>query len=253
MELPTDPALAASLGNTSPTTACKICGATARLHGVVDFNKNCEARDGRPFPLAGIAVWYHRCPDCGFLFTTQFDRWPADSFVRHIYNADYATVDPDAQLARASANLAPLLGFMKQTNLVSMLDYGGGNGALARMLSARGVAATSWDPLLDPGPLQASVDLVTAYEVLEHTPTPLQTCRQALSCLRPGGLMLFSTLTIDTAPTDACAHWYVAPRNGHLSIHTRASLDHLFAQLGHRLHHFNDLTHLAQPPGPPTG
>ena len=89
------------------------------------------------------------------------------------------------------------------------------------------------------------------------TPPPsLASCNNkgcALSFLRPGGLFLVSTLTLDEAAARACDHWYIAPRNGHISIHSRASLQQLFASLGRDLHHFSDALHLAHPrrPAPP--
>ncbi|MGZ6479509.1 MAG: hypothetical protein ACXWQE_09420, partial [Bdellovibrionales bacterium] len=40
-------------------------------------------------------------------------------------------------------------------------------------------------------------------------------------------------------------HWYVAPRNGHITIHTRSSLEKLAGAAGCKLYHFDDLTHMA--------
>ena len=53
--------------------ACKICGGTTALYGVVDLNKSCEEHRGFRLPLAGIPVYYRRCAGCGFLFTDAFD------------------------------------------------------------------------------------------------------------------------------------------------------------------------------------
>jgi hypothetical protein len=61
---------------------------------------------------------------------------------------------------------------------------------------------------------------------------------------------LFSTLTIDKLPPRSLEFWYIAPRNGHVTIHTRRSLAALAARFGKRLHHFSDGMHLCltEPP-----
>jgi 2-polyprenyl-3-methyl-5-hydroxy-6-metoxy-1,4-benzoquinol methylase len=238
--------LAESLSPVRPVTACKICGEAAPLHGVVDFNKTCEANRGKFFPLLGVPVWYHRCVNCQFLFTEQFDHWTTDMFRQHIYNDAYSDVDPDSGGFRAQGNGEGLIAFAHQIDAKRVLDFGGGDGAMARVLVEHGFDAMAWDPMHDqPEPPAASFDLVSAFEVLEHTPTPLQTCRRALSFLREGGLFLFSTLTLDALPTQACDHAYIAPRNGHISIHTSRGLELLFARLDRQVHHFNPTLHLA--------
>jgi len=40
------------------------------------------------------------------------------------------------------------------------------------------------------------------------------------------------------------AWWYCAPRNGHISLHTNASLDHLADQADIAVGHFGTGTHL---------
>ena len=252
MSLLPDASLATSLSPVQPVTACKICGQATRLYGVVDFNKNCEANRGRFFPLAGVPVWYHRCTNCRFLFTRQFDHWTADMFRRHIYNADYIQYDPDAEGDRARGNAQRLIKMARRRNVRRLLDYGGGNGIVARILTEHGFDAVSWDPFLTdlPEPPAGSFDLVSAYEVLEHTATPLLTCRKALSFLRAGGVFVFSTLTLDALRPQTCDNWYIAPRNGHISIHTSKSLELLFARLNRQVHHFDALLHVAHPIAP---
>ncbi len=226
---------------------CKVCGGNAALHGVVDFNKSCEIDKGLALPLRGIPVWYHRCPDCGFLFTAQFDDWTADDWRREVYNDEYRTVDPDYISGdRARANAALILDAHSRTPIGAMLDYGGGDGYLAAYLRDKGLDATSFDPLLDAAPPpQGTFGLVTAFEVFEHTATPIETARDALAFLRPDGVLLFSTLTCDGLAPQKTDWAYLAPRNGHVSIHSLASLDRMFSDLGWKLQHIHTGLHLA--------
>jgi len=249
MALVTGQSLPASLALAKPLTSCKICGQPAPLHGVVDFNKTCEANRGKFFPLAGVPVWYHRCTNCQFLFTEQFDHWTAEMFRQHIYNDAYIEVDPDAAGSRARGNAAGVINFARKVNATRVLDYGGGDGTLAGVLNENGFDAVSWDPVQDatPAPPAGSFDFVCAFEVIEHTPTPMHTCGQALSFLRAGGLFMFSTLTLDGLPAQACDNWYIAPRNGHISIHSSRSLELLFGRLDRQVHHFSPAVHLAHP------
>lgn len=41
-------------------------------------------------------------------------------------------------------------------------------------------------------------------------------------------------------------HWYIAPRNGHITLHTRRSLVHLFAEHGYQVNHLSNSLHLAK-------
>lgn len=226
---------------------CKVCGGAAPLHGVCDFNKSCEANRGTFFGLARHSIWYQRCNTCGFLFSDAFDGWSVEDWKRNVYNDDYAQFDPDGDNgSRAHANAGLALGVARQMGAARILDYGAGNGLLARYLIEAHSDCVSWD-VFDDVPLPAGpFDMVTAFEVIEHTPTPIETAREALSRVREGGAFLFSTLTLDDLPGQAMDHWYIAPRNGHVSIHTTLSLGRLFGDLGWQVQHLSPGVHIAR-------
>ena len=75
---------------------CKVCDSPAVFFDVVDFNKSAG---GYAFGPSGINLPWHRCDNCGFLFTPFFDDWTPDDFSQFIYNQDYALVDPDYLLS----------------------------------------------------------------------------------------------------------------------------------------------------------
>jgi SAM-dependent methyltransferase len=200
--------------------------------------------------LSGIPVYYHRCPSCAFIFTDAFDDWSFDDFRQNIYNEGYAAVDPDyADGSRARASATLTYNVMGQLGASRVLDYGGGDGTMANELRAKGFDAHSWDPVVqrerDIAVAIGSFDLVTAFEVFEHTPTPISTAAEALSFLRPNGWLLFSTLLMDELQRQSTDHWYIAPRNGHISLHTSASLRALFARLGWAVGSFSANLHMA--------
>lgn len=223
---------------------CKICGTSSPLHGVADFNKSCEQNRGRFFPLSGVPIYYHRCPECGFLFTGHFDGWSREDWNREVYNDQYGTFDPDgADGSRARSNANLVLTVVRDNGMTRVLDYGGGDGTLVASLPE--IDAISYDPMRDDPCPGGIFDLVTAFEVLEHTSTPIETTREALAFVGPSGAFLLSTLTCDGLAPMSMDHWYIAPRNGHVSIHTRKSLDLMFSALGWEVHHASEGLHFA--------
>ncbi len=232
----------------SLTTICKVCQDEAVLHGVVDFNKSCETRNGYFPRLAGVPVWYYRCETCGFLFTRHCDEWSIEDFQTSIYNADYALVDP-SQAERVQENITLVALFAREARAERIFDYGGGDGALATGLCKLGFDAESWDPIRNSVPMmERDFEFGCSFEVFEHTPTPRETLRKALEPLQTDAVFVFSTLVLDghLIPPYSCEHWYIAPRNGHVSIHTRRSLDILFAHEGWLVEHVGQSFHIAQ-------
>lgn len=219
-----------------PQLPCKCCGAAANLFGVVDFNRSCEDISRAPVPLAGIPIYYHRCSRCGFLFTTAFDDYSDEDFRREIYNQEYERFDPEYRELRPRREgeaVAKVFAAMKD---LSVLDYGGGAGVLAQTVREHGFSCVeSYDPFV---PAFASrpnrkFDVIISIEVLEHSPRPRQTFEDMISLLSDPGLILISTLfQPDDIRKLGSSWWYMAPRNGHVSLYTADSVRVLVSQHG---------------------
>jgi SAM-dependent methyltransferase len=212
---------------------CKCCGGTAEPFASVDFSRTCEDQPTPVFPPTGEAVPYYRCATCSFLFTPHFDGLTQEQMAAKIYNSQYVMADPGFVEARPryfAAMLQDAIGPAK--GAVTALDFGGGNGQFATLMREAGfVDFASYDPFFGSAAAPASShDLVTAFEVMEHTRDPIGTFREVLALLRPDGALLFSTM-LQPRRLDA-NWWYMAPRNGHVSLHSRRSL-HAIARLLH--------------------
>jgi SAM-dependent methyltransferase len=227
---------------------CKVCDGASGLFGVVDFHKTCEEARGKKLALSGWPVYYRRCERCGFAFTTAFDAWTLGDFAGRIYNADYGLVDPDYAEARPAAN-AQLVAesFAGSRDSMRILDYGGGAGLLAERLRGEGFQAETYDPFSEWKRLpEGRFDLVTAFEVMEHVPWPRETAAAMAGLLKEEGAILFSTLLQPEGfEREGLGWWYAAPRNGHISLYTTASLAWLFRPLGMKVVSFNAVLHLA--------
>ena len=230
--------------------SCKICGASAPLYGVVDFQRSCEIPGGTRLPLSGIPVYYRRCETCGFLFTDAFDPWSEAEFKAHIYNADYLAIDPEYDQTRprnSAAVVERLFGAHKAD--VRVLDYGGGNDLLSSTLRGAGFpTAVTYDPFVPDYALrpEGTFDLVTCFQTLEHMPDPMAGIAAMLATLAEPGIVLFSTLL---QPQDfdrlGLNWWYVGPRNGHVSIFSRHALVLAWQHFGYQTASFTNNLHIA--------
>jgi SAM-dependent methyltransferase len=209
---------------------CQVCGSMAPLLDTVDFNKTCEVANARRLPPSGMPIRYHLCLNCGFCFAPEIQAWSREQFAASIYNDDYASVDPEYVRDRpvANASLVDDL-FGGSRGRLRHLDYGGGSGLLSATLQAKGWDSATYDPYVDLATNMADLgtyDLLTAFEVFEHVPD-VQVLLDNLDRLcRPDGLILFTTLLSDRqlALGRKMTWWYAAPRNGHISLFSTASL-----------------------------
>jgi len=229
---------------------CSACGASALSNvGDKDFAYSCNDHfEGRAqFPVAHAAVPYLRCTACQFTFTAAMDGWQPQDFRNHIYNSDYTLADPvfvDVRPQRNSQMVAAMWNRALQHTVV--LDYGGGDGAFAQRMQAMGHRCHTVDPFHgeDTSELLPSYDLITCFEVIEHVPHADLDAWLAglLGHLSPTGTVLISTELLDADLS--LDNWYIAPRNGHISLHTTASLTALVARHGLSLYSINHEMHV---------
>jgi len=230
---------------TETNPVCKCCGGATTLFAEYDFSRSCEDHKGPVFAKSGISVSYYRCTSCGFIFTSHFDNWSGNDFAERIYNSDYIRVDPEFDSTRPrymAGELEKMLGPFKAG--ISLLDYGGGRGKMIEELGGRGFGKLDcFDPYFSSGAKpSAKFDLVTAFEVVEHSPNPMASFEDALSYVAPKGALLFSTFILGRRPDPK--FWYIAPRNGHISIHSWESLQRLASRLKVKCLSLDDNMHL---------
>ena len=184
---------------------------------------------------------------CGFIFTTVCDSWREQDFSELIYNKEYIDYDPDYVLERPKANASFIRNLHLSVNL-EMLDFGCGNGVMLHLLRQNGYKVDGYDSfdIKYKSKPNKKYDFIMSFEVIEHTHMPFQTHQEMLGLLRSNGLALFSTLLLPSNIQDIGINWwYIAPRNGHISIHTAQSLsiltkrvnaDYAFLSLNQGLH-----------------
>jgi 2-polyprenyl-6-hydroxyphenyl methylase/3-demethylubiquinone-9 3-methyltransferase len=229
-------------------TRCKCCGSLAFPYGVVDFNKNCESYRRNALDISGVPIYYHRCPACRFIFTIALDHFTDDDFRQHVYNEQYLLIDPDYQQARPRNNAAFLFNLLADSKPKRILDYGGGNGVLAESLRDIGFAhVDTYDPFVARFSTKPAdrYDCVVCFEVIEHSPDPARTLSDIASFLTADGLIMLSTLLQpDDIDQQGLNWWYVGPRNAHISLHSKSSLERLARSGGFRLGSFNESYHV---------
>ena len=223
--------LGTTLVNQIHTVKCKICGENACLFDVVDFNRVCRPSRYLCRPI-GVPVYFHRCDNCHFVFTCAFDGFDSDAWRRHIYNDQYyQCLDPDYKIARPKSNSEIVHSACSLIGKKSVLgiDYGGGNGAMSRILNDQGIKYFTHDPHGASNIEEADTgefNFLSSFEVLEHTVDPLSTMREMLSFVGPKFVAIMSTqCSDDLIDEEKRLSWsYVAPRNGHVSIYSQESL-----------------------------
>jgi 2-polyprenyl-6-hydroxyphenyl methylase/3-demethylubiquinone-9 3-methyltransferase len=236
---------------TCSAVSCKICGNRAELYGVVDFHKSCEELRGVSFLLSGVPVYYYRCTGCKFVFTEAFDQWSIEQFKVNIYNEQYKLVDPEYEHEVRPRRLGEMVARLwdRYKTETRVLDYGGGNDGFCAVLRQRGFpVAVTYDPMVPQYAQrpEGKFDLVTCFETLEHMPDPVGGIGSILEFSADAGLILFSTVV---QPADFDQHrlnwWYVAPRNGHVSIFSKPALTAVWDRHGYKVVSFDDTIHLA--------
>jgi 2-polyprenyl-6-hydroxyphenyl methylase/3-demethylubiquinone-9 3-methyltransferase len=94
--------------------------------------------------------------------------------------------------------------------------------------------------------------MMGCFEVLEHVIDPVASLRRIVEFLAPDGFLMISTLVQGEAfVAQGLDWWYVAPRNGHVSIHSPQSLNRLWNGAGFRLTTLSQNTHVAWRRVPP--
>jgi hypothetical protein len=215
---------------------CSVCNGRSRLLDVVDFNKSCEEHRGKYLPLSGVPIYYVQCEECDFVFAPEFRDWVETDFLERIYNQQYITVDPDYLEARPKANFQLLNRiFGQQKSQIRHLDYGGGNGKLSQLLGLDGWNSISYDPFPQSQTSQEALgqfNLITAFEVFEHVPDLALLMDSITKLMGESSLVLFSTLITDGSikRNSRITWWYASPRNGHISLFSKKSLQFLGAK-----------------------
>lgn len=228
------PKLAASNAS-SATLQCKICAAPAEFFDVTDFWKGSAFFRFGP---SGIAVQHHRCRGCGFMWAPLFDDWTTEDFKHHIYNEEYGLVDGEYAGARPQRTAEHMAKWLEGFEKARILDYGSGAGLFTKHMREAGFdRITSFDPFSEPTRPTGRFDIITCFEVIEHSPTPVQTMRDLASFLgKDGCIILGESLQPPDIAKLRCGWWYCMPRNGHISFYTDRSLAALAGQAGLLFH-----------------
>lgn len=199
---------------------CSICEGALGSMGHVPFDRNDFG-----VPLVDTTpMEYFRCSKCLFICCPEMLSWTAAELGTKVYNEDYIKFDPSYLDERPRAWGQVLLDSVPAQHLKNIihLDYGSGQGTMVSLLKPFKWNSTCYDPYSSPVKPAGIFNLITAVEVFEHALNIDETLLDIKSMLSRTGVILFTTL-LSTGKEDI-DWWYIAPRNGHISILSVESL-----------------------------
>jgi len=198
--------------------------------------KNDAARHADATVRNEIPTTLFRCNRCGFMFMSPVT-WLAEAYQRPIDPTDVGYVARNIDSANfLSEFLRPL---HREDSLYC--DYGAGCGMLVRLMRDRGFrfhwhdryAANLFASYCEAIPESfAPYRLITAIEVFEHLPDPLEGLREILQL---GSTILFTTeLQPEPAPMPDDWWYYGLGHGQHISFYTEKALEILASTFGLR-------------------
>ena len=191
----------------------------------------CNICNSESLPLAKAivlnkyAVQYYSCVQCGFI-QTESPYWLEEAYSSAIARSDIGLIGRNIKLSAFCSALIP----MSYDSGSSFLDYGGGNGMFVRMMRDSGFDFYWYDKYAVnqfaggfEAPQDMKFSLLTAFEIFEHLPRPLETIEDMF---RYSDTVIFSTRLLPRRKIMPDDWWYFALDTGqHISLYSREALE----------------------------
>jgi hypothetical protein len=205
-------------------TSCRVCAEEAIVSHTGTLLGHCE-------------VTYFRCPVCEFWFTEE-PYWLDEAYTHIVEGVDTRLVERNLSVARELGVLLPRL-FPNGP----YVDWASGSGLLVRLMRDAGFefywedkyAANllareyDWGDRAQGQTLNAT--FVSAVEVLEHTPDPLEFFRCVLA--ETGAQAIYFTECLHDGTSYDPDWWYLLPHSGqHISFYSSKTLQTMADILG---------------------
>jgi 2-polyprenyl-3-methyl-5-hydroxy-6-metoxy-1,4-benzoquinol methylase len=193
---------------------CKICNSTS-----IHFLDSTIFKEKQK-------IAYYKCSSCGFIQTEEA-YWLEKAYSSVIAKTDIGLISRNIIFSNLTETM--LDHFFSDTK--KALDYGAGFGMFVRIMRDKGYHFLWHDDYCQnlfaetfEGTLTEKYDVLTAYEVFEHLPNPIETLEKLLSL---SDTIIFSTVLNDGIE-DFDTWWYRAEASGqHISFHSTQSLQFL--------------------------
>jgi hypothetical protein len=182
-------------------------------------------------------VEYRRCGGCGSL-QTEPPYWLDEAYLGNGEKENNLSSVDTGAAHRNVTNLAASLIVARTLKLTNVLDFGGGDGLLCRLLRDHGLNAFVKDAHADATyargfsePDFTTPDLLTAFEVLEHLGSPAEDLQQIFEG-KPSAIFV-STLPYGGQGPD---WWYLTPTTGqHVFFYGEEAFKHIASEYGYDL------------------
>jgi hypothetical protein len=201
-----------------PKEACRLCGGTL-------------ADAFSTQVLGKYSVRYRKCNDCQSL-QTEAPYWLPEAYAENLSSLDTGAAQRNLRNLAASYSVARIFGASK------LLDLGGGDGLLCRLLRDTGLNCYVKDRYAVPtyaqgfdSPDFARPDMVTAFEVFEHLPNPATDLRDFFAT-QPQVVLVSTEVYAGQGPE----WWYISAESGqHVFFYSRQGLLHIGEAFGYRV------------------